>query len=154
MLIFCRSCLYGMAGSFPSAILLIGVWIFAGYALVDGLHGTDDDRVGKCVVSLVALLTATSGCVGLCRALIPPWTTTRRSVVRTLYCLIGGLLAIAPLASVEVNDIVQRRDGHAFNPLDLIVLAFGGLALLYFVEAGATLAWRLRARRRMQAAGT
>ncbi|MBN3724603.1 hypothetical protein [Burkholderia sp. Ac-20379] len=152
MLIFGRSCLYGMAGSLPSALLLIPVWIFAGYGLVEGLR-SGDDGVGECMLAVVAIVTATSGCVGLCRALIPPWTTTRRSIVKTLFCLIGGLITISPYVLVAIRDIAQHRDAHTFNPLDLIAVAFGGLALLYFVEAGVTLAWRWRRRMRMRAAG-
>lgn len=147
MLIFGRSCLYGMAGSLPSALLLVLVWIFAGCALVDAFSASGSDRVGTCVASAISLAATTSGCVGLCRALIPPWTTTRRSVVTTLVCLSGGLLAVSPFACVEIGDILQRREAHTVNGLDVIVLVFGGLALLYFVEACATWVRRRRLRR-------
>ncbi|WP_414444430.1 hypothetical protein [Burkholderia sp. 22PA0106] len=146
LVIFARGCLYGMGGSLPSALLLVCVWIFAGYTLVGALRSTGDDGIGPCVISVAALVTATSGCVGLCRALVPPWRSTRRGIVKTLFCLIGGLFAISPLSYAEISDIVRRHGGHEFSPLDLIVFVFGGLALLYFVEAGMTFAWRLSRR--------
>ncbi|MEK6346921.1 MAG: hypothetical protein V4764_05550 [Burkholderia sp.] len=152
MLIFGRSCLYGMAGSLPSALLLIGVWLAAGVALWDGVRSGGDDAVGQCVLAVVALATATSGCVGLCRTLIPPWTTTRRSIVKTLWCLIGGLITISPYIYIVIDEFVNHPGVHTFNPLDMIAIVFGGLALLYFIEAGMTLALRLRRRLRITAA--
>lgn len=147
---FMRACLYGMVGIPPAIVLAAGLWFSTIGFLVEALGDHGDKPLVGWLGTLGMFVAGNAGVVGVCRALIAPGTTTRRSIAKTAACLVGGCLALSPVIDYWIDRDARRALYHgaaqSVSALDVMMMICLGLTLLYFTEAAFAL--RRHARRR------